>query len=269
MPKISIITGIFNCESTLLEAIASIQAQIFTDWEWVLCDDGSSDDTLQVASAAAEKDDRLRVIRNERNMGLAATLNHCLKYATGEYIARMDGDDVCPPDRFVREVDFLDNHPEYTLVSGWMACYDEDGVYGVVQYPEKPQHADFVKRSCICHAACMMRRDALLSLGGYHNTQQTMRTEDYDLWVRMYEAGYKAYNLQSVIYSMRDDRNAIKRRKMKYRINESRISYRVFRACKLPLPYIRYALYPLIKGMLPGFVYRFLHKRRLGRSQVK
>ena len=263
MPKISIISGIFNCSSTLPQAIRSIQDQTFTDWEWIMCDDGSTDDTLRIAQEFAQMDSRITVLTNGSNMGLSATLNKCLTRASGEYIARMDGDDICISQRFQMEVSFLDEHPNYALVSGWMESFDDNGTYGLVKYPEIPAHVDFLKRSCICHAACMIRRDVILFLNGYNTAEYAYRVEDYDLWVRMYEAGFHAYNFQQVIYMMRDDRNACKRRNFKNRLNESRIRYRVYKYYRLPLYMFAYVLFPIIKGIMPSSLYRLGHRMKL------
>lgn len=265
MATISILMGIYNCASTLQKAVSCVQAQSYTDWELIMCDDGSSDNTPEMANQLASEDSRIKVICNDHNMGLAATLNHCLSAASGEFVARMDGDDVCPHDRFERELCFLQNHPEYALVSGWMECYDDQGTYGIIRYQEKPQYQDFVRGSQFCHAGSMMRRDVLQKLGGYSTTPDTERVEDYDLWVKLYAAGYKGYNLQQVVYSMCDDRNAYHRRKFKYRMNESRVSYRVYKDCHLPLSKLRYPILPICKGVLPQCLYSIFHRKRVNR----
>ena len=100
---ISVIMGAYNCAHTLPEAIAAIQHQTVSDWEFIICDDGSSDETWQVASEFQRNDERIVLLRNEKNLGLNATLNKCLAAASGYYIARMDGDDICTPDRFEKE----------------------------------------------------------------------------------------------------------------------------------------------------------------------
>lgn len=92
-PKISVLMGIFNCASTLEQAVLAIQNQTYDNWELILCDDGSSDNTYEVAQALAAKDSRIVLLRNVKNLGLNQTLNNCLVVATGDYIARMDGDD--------------------------------------------------------------------------------------------------------------------------------------------------------------------------------
>ena len=107
MPTVSVIMGIYNCEKTLSDAIDSIINQTYSDWELIMCDDGSTDNTYQIATKYSEKDNRITVIKNDTNSGLAFSLNHCLKYAKGEYVARMDADDISLPNRFEKQVAFL------------------------------------------------------------------------------------------------------------------------------------------------------------------
>lgn len=118
MSKVSIIMGIYNCAPTLPEAIDSILAQTFSDWQLILCNDGSADNTYAVAKSYQKRfPGKIVLLQNERNMGLNHTLNRCLKEASGEYVARMDGDDISLPNRLEKEVAFLDGHPEYAIVS--------------------------------------------------------------------------------------------------------------------------------------------------------
>ena len=95
MAKVSIIMGIYNCAPTLSEAIDPVLAQTFTDWQLVLCEDGSKDNTYEIAKAYQKRfPEKIVLLRNERNMGLNHTLNRCLAAADGEYVARMDGEDI-------------------------------------------------------------------------------------------------------------------------------------------------------------------------------
>ena len=98
--KVSVLMGIYNCAKTLPQAVDAIRRQTYNNWELILCDDGSTDDTYLVAWELAAKDKRILLLRNEKNLGLNQTLNNCLAAATGEYIARMDGEDDCLPERF-------------------------------------------------------------------------------------------------------------------------------------------------------------------------
>ena len=148
MAKVSIIMGIYNCAATLPEAIDSILAQTFSDWQLVLCDDGSKDSTYTVAESYQEKfPNKIVLLQNERNMGLNHTLNRCLQIANGEYVARMDGDDISLPTRLEKEARFLDAHPEYAIVSTPMFFFDENGDWGRSYAIEKPTKLDFIKHS--------------------------------------------------------------------------------------------------------------------------
>ena len=127
MPSISVIMGIYNCKETLADAIESIINQTYTDWELIMCDDGSTDNTYQIAESYSEKYSNIILIQNECNRGLNYTLNHCLKYAKGKYIARQDGDDLSHEDRLKYEVEFLEDNPSFDLVATNMVSFDEIG----------------------------------------------------------------------------------------------------------------------------------------------
>ena len=273
MSRISIIMGIYNCADTLAEAIDSIIAQTYTDWELIMCDDASTDDgrTLALAKHYETLHENIHVIQNEKNLGLAATLNHCLEYAHSEFIARMDGDDLSLPTRFEEQVAFLDEHPEYALVSGQMINFDENGEWGVQGNVECPTKLDFVYRSPFCHAPVMMRREALNSVGNYTVRPDLRRGQDYYLWHKFYVAGYKGYNFQHPIYKMRDDQNASKRRNFKNRLYSAKKHIEVMRNLGLPKRYYLVSLRPIIISLCPNFVYNYFHRRRAnnGKSQIQ
>ena len=264
MPKISVIMGIYNCASTLPEAIGCILAQSFPDWELILCDDGSTDSTLQVAKDYAEDHpDKIIVLHNEINQGLNQTLNRCLNVAKGKYIARMDGDDCCAPNRFEVELAALEAEPEIAIVSTDMDFFDESGVWGTISHPAYPQARDFAHGSPFCHAPCMVRREAYEGVGGYSVGKRLLRVEDYHLWLKMYVAGFRGKNIHQPLYQMRDDRNAYGRRKFRYRLNEAYVRATAVKELNLPIWNYLYVLRPVFVGLLPNFLYDFLHKRRL------
>lgn len=265
-PKISVIMGVYNCASTLPDAIISIQAQTVSDWEFIMCDDGSIDETWKVASEFQQKDSRIVLLRNDKNLGLNATLNKCLSVAHGKYIARMDGDDICAPERFEKELALYDEHPEAGVVSCSMSFFDGEGIFGKMIYDAAPQPKDLLHGSQFCHAGALMRRDILEELGGYSENKDTLRVEDYDLWVRMYAAGYRGFNTQEILYSMRDDRNAISRRTFQSRINESKVILRAGKAFGFKRKACLYSAIPIIKSACPQFVYKIAHKHRLNRE---
>lgn len=262
--RVSIIMGIYNCESTLPEAIDSILSQTFSDWKLIMCDDGSKDKTYDIAESYQKQyPEKIVLIRNESNKGLNETLNHCLQYADTEYVARMDGDDISLPTRLQKEIDFLDKHPEYAIVSCPMIYFDENGEFMRGNAFGEPNVSSMCKATPFCHAPCMVRREAYQAVNGYSVAENRLRVEDWDLWIRMYEKGFRGYSLSEHLYKMRDDRNAFSRRKLKLRVNESLLGIEAIRKLKLPTYNYFFVLRPIIVGLLPAGVYKFLHRRRM------
>lgn len=262
-PVISILMGVYNCETTVGDAILSILSQTYSEWEFIICDDGSSDKTRNIVDKYAEMDARIICISNNCNMGLAYTLNHCLSLARGKYIARMDGDDICTKNRLQIEKDFLDNNSKYDLVSCAMEFYDDKGKYGEYIYPKFPKKTDLIKNSPFCHAGCLIRKEVLTRLGGYSIDKRVERMEDYDLWFRFMAEGFYGYNIPEILYSMRDDRNAFKRRKLIYRFRSAQLKWRIWVYFKLSFKYLPYIVLPILKGILPERIYKYFHQKKL------
>lgn len=270
MKKVSIIMGIFNCSSTLPEAIDSILSQTYENWELIMCDDGSNDNTYEIANKYRQMyKDKIVLIRNEFNKGLNYTLNHCLKYVTGDYVARMDGDDISLPNRFEEEVKFLDENPKYSIVSTPMIYFDESGIFRVGKGGWEPQITSFAKGTPFCHAPCMVKKEAYINVDGYTVKKSRLRVEDWDLWIRMYEKGYRGYVLETPLYKMRDDRAAYSRRKFKFRLNEALVCISAVKKLHLPFYYFIWMLRPIITGLLPEKMYTYFHKKKMGNDDIK
>jgi glycosyltransferase EpsE len=270
-PKVSIIMGIYNCERYLDEAINSIISQTFTDWEFIMCDDGSTDRTLQIAEKYKKLfPDKFVVLKNEKNMGLNYTLNKCLNIAKGEYIARMDGDDICDPTRLEKEVNFLESHSEFALVSTEMVMFDKLGEWGIKKVIERPTKEDFCKHTpFFCHAAVMIRRNVFLEVEGYTVDTKLLRVEDCHLWFKIYSKGYVGANIPEPLYKMRDDRNATGRRTFKARLNGVYVMAVGFKMINMPwykyVYVIKGAIVELIKCIIPKKVYEYIHKIKYDR----
>lgn len=268
--KISIIMGVFNCANTLPEAIESIINQTYTNWVFIICDDGSSDNTYKIAKHYETLyPEHFVVVKNEQNLGLNKTLNKCLDLADGDYVARMDGDDISVPVRFEKEVEVLNQHPEYAIVSSHMVTFDENGEWGCIKTLETPEIRDFPTHvPMFCHAPCMIRREAFLDVQGYTEDKRLLRVEDYNLWYKFYAKGYRGYNIQEPLYKMRDDRNALHRRTPQARINGIYATFLGFRMLHMPVWMYVYAIknsiIELVKIILPDSVYEYFHKKRLG-----
>lgn len=255
--------GIYNCADTLPAAIDSIIAQTYTNWELILCDDGSTDKTIEVAQNYVDKyPKQIKLLKNEENKGLNYTLNKCLKEAQGDYIARMDGDDISLPKRFEKEVAVLENNENISIVSASMILFDEDGEWGLTKVKKFPKETDFIYKTPFCHAPCLVKKEAYLAVEGYSEDKKLLRVEDYHLWIKMYVKGYIGMNIEEPLYKMRDDRNAQRRRKFKYRLNEAYVKAYAIKKLKLPWYKYIYCLKPIILGLIPEFVYKWLHRRR-------
>lgn len=267
--KVSILMGIYNCETTLAEAIDSIIAQTYTNWQFIICDDGSSDRSYEIARSYQTADPtRFLIVKNDTNLGLNATLNKCLKLADGDYVARMDGDDLCDPRRFEKEVAFLNNHPEYAIVSTHMTTFDENGDWGCIKTLEYPQVRDFPTTvPMFCHAPCMIRKEAFLDVEGYTEDKRLLRVEDYHLWYKFYAKGYRGYNIQEPLYKMRDDRNALHRRTASARFNGIYATFAGFNMVHFPwwmyIYAVKNAVVEVLKLIVPDCLYDYLHKRNL------
>lgn len=262
MARISVLMGIYNCAPYLQEALDSLYAQTFQDFKIILCDDGSIDDTYAIAQRNAAVHPNIVLVRNEKNMGLNYTLNHCLGYADTDYCARMDGDDISHPERFQREFDYLETHPDISIVSCPMEYFDEKGTFRIGHAVTTPQITDFPKSTPFCHAPCMIRTEAIKSVGGYSVGEKLLRVEDYHLWIKLYASGYKGHNLDIPLYKMRDDRNAISRRKWKGDVNEFYVKNLAVSMLNLPFYYRFYSLRPILTHFCPRWLYVFLHKRK-------
>jgi GT2 family glycosyltransferase len=199
VPLISVCMPVYNAKRYLGEAIESILGQTFRDFEFLIVDDGSTDRSLAILKHYAAQDSRIR-LSSRPNAGLVVRLNEMLHQARGDLIARMDADDVALPERFARQVEFLRSHPEVDVVGGAQEHIDSDG-YHLFIYYDLEGNEEIQERALngICpinHPSVMMRRKAVLAVGGYR--VEMMLVEDLDLWLRMGEHGLLA-NLPEVI----------------------------------------------------------------------
>lgn len=189
-PAISVAMSVYNGEPYLAEAIESVLAQSFADFEFLVLDDGSSDASRETVSRYARADARIRPIFRE-NRGLIASLNQLVAAARAPLIARMDADDVCRPERFARQSAFLAEHPDHGVVGSWSEDIDEHGrsIQSEAEGLDQPiSHADFLAAidaggPLLCHPSVMFRSDVVRAVGGYHAAFR--HCEDLDLWLRL------------------------------------------------------------------------------------
>lgn len=200
-PRVTVLLPVHNGEPYLAAAVQSILAQGFADFELLIIDDGSTDRSCEIIGSFA--DPRIRLLRNARNLRLIATLNRGLEEARGEYVARMDADDVSLPGRLEAQVSFLDQNPGVGVVGTAVQLIDAQGTPGAaVRFPVT--HTLIRWALCfispIAHPAAMMRKAVVSGLGGY--SAQALHCEDYDLWWRA-SAVTQLANLKDVLLQLR------------------------------------------------------------------
>jgi glycosyltransferase involved in cell wall biosynthesis len=194
---VSVLLCVFNGADTVEAAVESIVSQTLRDWELIIVDDGSTDGTR--TALARYTDPRIRVVYNDKNRGLPASLNIAFRHSSGELIARMDADDIALPDRLAKQARFLSEHPEIDVLGGAALLLGVDGLSTRRETHEEMASYAFTENPLI-HPTVMLRRSFLEELGGYDETIR--RAEDYDLWLRGI-ARFRYYNLQEPLIRYR------------------------------------------------------------------
>ena len=207
-PVVSVVMPVYNAGLYLSQAVESIQAQSFSGFEFIIIDDGSTDDGSKILKKYAEQDKRIKLI-TQKNQGLVASLNRGIKQAKGKYIARQDADDASAPLRLEKQVHYLEAHPEVVAIGSSVEVMDEAGKIlhrhtVLLNDPELRQ--ELLVRSPFAHGAVMFKRQAALEAGLYD--QASWPVEDYDFWLRLSKYGQLA-NLDEYLYIYREHGQSI------------------------------------------------------------
>ena len=254
-PKVSVIMSVYNAEQTLRAAIDSILKQTYTNWEFLICNDSSTDRTqVMLDEYKRLYPDKFILLNNKKNMFLSYSLNRCLEQCTGELVARMDGDDISSPDRFEKQVNFLKNNLQYQVVGTLMQRFDVGGIHDIVYMKEKPDKYVLKKQVPFCHATIIMHKTAYDAVGGYKVSDMTRRSQDYDMWFRFYKCGYNGYNIQEPLYLVREDINAIKRRTLNNRYNIMKIQFNGYKILNFPKKWYVFPILEFSKAIIPSKV---------------
>ena len=267
-PAISVIMSIYNQRNIkrLEEAVTSILRQSFTDFEFIIYDDGSDRILADDLKRFQQMDQRVVLISNPENHGLAYSLNTCIHVARGKYLARMDDDDISAEDRLQVQYEFMESHPEIAYAGCNAKLLDDDGVWGVRRMPERPDREAFLKCSPFIHPTVIIRREVFEEGNHYSDSRENWRCEDYELFMRLQKRGYQGQNIQKDLFFYREDRNSYAKRKFCYRMDEMRIRYRNFKELGILYPFgWLYVVRPLLAAAVPaGLIWR---ARKLYHSQ--
>lgn len=207
-PRVTVLMPVFNASGFLREALESILSQSYIDFEFLIIDDGSTDESLTLIQSFDDK--RIRLIRNSTNMGVATTLNKGLGLSRGEYIARMDADDISLPLRLEKQVAYLDAHPEVSVIGVAISLIDNHGNKTGSDDRETITGEQIVamlpKKNCIAHPGVMIRR-TVAERFGYHAKQHN--AEDYDLWLRLVADRHRIEKLEEILLQYRVHKDSI------------------------------------------------------------
>jgi glycosyltransferase involved in cell wall biosynthesis len=230
MPTVSVLMPVHNAARYLVEAVQSILGQTFTDFEFLIIDDGSTDRSRAILEQYAARDPRIR-LTSRPNTGYAVALNELLRLARGEFLARMDADDVALPERLARQVDYLRAHPDVVCVGTAVCFIDSAGRYLRDAHPgmdhETIQERALAGDCPLNHPSVMMRRAAVEAVGGYHVEFEP--AEDLDLWLRLGEVG-RLTNLTEPLMNYRQHPGSFSERHQ--RLQRERSAAAVLEACR-------------------------------------
>lgn len=200
--------AVYNGAEHLTEAVNSILKQSFDDFEFLIIDDGSTDDTWELLQGF--KDQRIVLMRNDSNLGLIKSLNRGIDMAKGEYIVRMDHDDISSPQRLERQVAFMDSHPDCGVCGSWIRTFGAVRPR-VVKYEADPDviKAQLLFTNPLAHPTVILRRDLMMKFGWRYD-EAYLHVEDYELWSRI-SSQTRIYNMPEVLLHYRISSNQITR----------------------------------------------------------
>ena len=256
--KVTVLMSVYKePEEQLKDSIESILKQTYKNFEFLIINDGNNKELVNLIQQY--NDDRINLINNDVNMGLEKCLNKGLKIASGDYIVRMDADDISYFDRIEKQLKFIEENPEYAIVSGRAEVFDEDGIYKTTLNYGEVLKKDLVKGNQFIHPTMIINKKYILSIGGY---PEYRRTEDYAMVMNLYANGYKGYVMDDVLLKYRMDKNGYKKKKFKYRIIEMKVRFKFFKKMRINFGEYIYVLKPIFVGLIPKFLLKKYHSKR-------
>lgn len=267
--KISVIMAVHNCAKTVDKAIESIMSQTYTNWVMIICDDGSTDNTLEIVKGyEAKYPDKFKVIQNDGNKKLPYSLNHCLEHVETDIVARMDGDDWSTPDRFEKQITYLKAHPEIVLVGTGVAVSDGEKKIGSIIKTPVPTKETMTTQNAFSHATIMTYKHVYDALNGYSLDPSVLRVEDVDLWCRFLAAGYVGHNIPDELYVILEDVNAVKRRSFSARWNEAKTRHNGYRLMGFKGWVTIKPYFGILKSLVPTKLYQIIHEYRFKKNKL-
>lgn len=231
MPKVSVITPAYNAEKYLKQTIKSVQKQTFSDWEMIISDDCSTDDTVRIAEEMAEKDQRIIVVKNKYNLGVASTRNSAIEKANGQYIAFVDSDDLWLPHKLEEQLEFMEENKYVLTYTNYKKFISETNeiLPKIIRAPKFMTAEKIYGDTSIGCLTVMVNRD----LSGPFHMPVIDHTEDNITWQRILSKGFIAYRLDKVLALYRENNNSMTSNKKKAAIQQWN-TYRKFYGFSVP-----------------------------------
>lgn len=259
MTKVSVLMSVHNGERFVRDAVLSLLAQTYHDFELLIVDDASTDGTHNILEELAAQDQRIRVLTNSTNLGLTRSLNVALRETNSELVARMDADDIALPHRLEKQVTFLESHPGVGIVGTWYQFIDGAGRIVGEQHPpiqDAELHRALIRSNPFLHSSVMLRWDLLDHVHGYD--ERCRRAQDYDLWMRCAPLT-KLANLPEVLLQKRFTTGMISYTREREQITSAlRIRLAALRRGQYPWWCAIFLLKPTLATILPAPVIRFI-----------
>ena len=258
---ISVVMSVYNAEKYLRFSIESILNQTYTDFEFIIINDCSEDDSLKIINEYSKNDSRIITVNNDTNLGLTRNLNKGLTIARGEYIARMDADDISILDRFEKQMCYFQKNEHIDILGGFCVDIDESGK--VIRKRKAPlSHKEIIssiyKVNPIYHPTVIFKKQKIANIGFYNEEYKVV--QDYDLWFRSIANNLIIQNLPDILLKYRINDNYYARKSFNYRLIDFKIRYRGYKSIGVSWYKWGYLFVPLILGVTPNFLYKLLKK---------
>lgn len=259
-PTVTVLMSVYNGRPYLEEAIESILGQTYTDFEFLIIDDASTDGSRDILETWSRRDDRVRLILHEENQGLGVALEEGVEQAKAPLVARMDADDVSMPTRLERQVEYFQSNPETDVLGTFAIDVDEQGNH--IKPRRFPvSHEEIIRYIWTCpvlHPTVMMRAASIRKVGNYDSSLR--KRQDYELWFRCAEQGLTFANIPEPLLKYRFTQDYYKRNDLSVVWDQAKIGWR---GCQItnasPLAYLG-VLVPLLRSLLPRPLNALVHR---------
>lgn len=263
---VTVIMSEYNTNEQLLDqSIKSILNQTYKNIEFIIIDDSGNMDLRK--RIKKYKDQRIKVYTNKKNMGLVYSLNKAVKLAKGQYIARMDTDDISKPNRIEKQIAFMKAHKEISVLASRCNYYDEDGIWGESTFYGEMTKQIMLNGNKITHPTVMYKKETIQNAGGYLDYS---RCEDTATWTNLISKNYRFYVMKDVLLDYHLSKNDYKKRSIRNRFDSFRnIREQYIKLSPSKKQIMKAYIKLIISSVIPQAIIYKYHRKKLGRKNEK